>query len=209
MPFGDRLPAAPAVARAEDVRALVVEAMAVDRGVGGVRIEVRRLDDADLRPGLEESRRDVLPVRAFVGRAPDEPVVGAGPDQPVLQRRRSDVIDHAAPRPLLRSVVRRRRVERCRNAGIVARQVGADGLPRPAFVRRPPDPLVAEIERVLAPAPGQRQRPFAAVFVGESERRIDVARLPGLEVEPVDPPAVDDVRIVRVGRDLVGSRRRR
>src|SRR5438874_2487265 len=107
-------------------------------------------------------------------------------------------------RPLFGSVVRRWLVDGRRNAGIGARQIRADGLPCPAFVRRPPDPLVAEIKRMLAPAPGQWERPFAAVLVGESERRIDVARLPGLEVEPVDPPAVDHVGIERVRRDFVG-----
>src|SRR5581483_5464016 len=76
----DELPAPAAVVRAVDVRFEIVEAMAIDGGVRRLRIEVRGLDDADLRPWRERGRRDVRPVRSLVARAPDQSIIGSGPE---------------------------------------------------------------------------------------------------------------------------------
>ena len=46
----DFSPRLAAVARAKDVRAEIVEAESIDRGVRGQRIEMRRLHDRDFRP---------------------------------------------------------------------------------------------------------------------------------------------------------------
>ena len=86
---------------------------------------MRRLDDADLGPGLERRRRDVHPVRPPSSvrqiRPSSVPTQIAVPDW-----RRSDVVDHAAPRPL-EAARRSPSTDRgWRDAGIVARQVGAD-----------------------------------------------------------------------------------
>ena len=56
---------------------------------------------------------------------------------------------------------------------------------------------------MVALAEGQGQGPLAAILAGKGERRIKASGLAGLEVEAFDPAAVDDVRIVRIGRDLV------
>ena len=72
--------------------------MAVHRDVGGRGVEVRRLDPGDLGPRGEGRRRDVGPVGAAVGAAPDEAVVGAHPQQPAVPRRRGDGVDHAPAR---------------------------------------------------------------------------------------------------------------
>ena len=58
---GDRAPALAAVARAVDVGRDVVEPVPVDGGVGGVGVEMRRLDDPDLRPGRERLRASRSP----------------------------------------------------------------------------------------------------------------------------------------------------
>src|SRR4051794_7668928 len=54
-----------------------------------------------------------------------------------------------------------------------------------------------------APPPGEGKLPFAAILTGKGGGGFSVPRLAGFEVEPAAPPAVDDIRIVRVGRDLV------
>ncbi len=93
--FDDERPRLAAVVRAVDVRLRVVEAVAVDGGIRRLRVEVRSVDDADLRPRREGGRRDVRPVRPFVLRPPDLPVVGAGPEVVVGRARGSDRVDHA------------------------------------------------------------------------------------------------------------------
>ena len=75
-----------AVGRTHQIRRAVVEAVTVYGDVGGVGIEVGRLDNADLRPGGEALRRDLHPVAAAVARTPDQTVVGAGPDVARVER---------------------------------------------------------------------------------------------------------------------------
>src|SRR5205085_12237163 len=76
----DLRPRPAAVVRAVDVRAQVVEAEAVDGGVGRLRVEVAGVDDGDLAPGSQRGRRDVSPRAPAVARDVDEAVVRAGPD---------------------------------------------------------------------------------------------------------------------------------
>src|SRR5205823_6409696 len=68
----DLLPGAAAIASAQDVRAQIVEAQRVDRGVGRPRLEVARLEDAHFCPGNELLRRHLLPGLSPVARAVDQ-----------------------------------------------------------------------------------------------------------------------------------------
>src|SRR5205085_11330711 len=70
-PANDLIPCPAAIVRPDDDRSLVVDAVTIDRGISCVRIEVRRLDDPDLRPGLNLRRSDIRPVRAVVVATPD------------------------------------------------------------------------------------------------------------------------------------------
>src|SRR6185437_8428689 len=124
--------------------------MPVDRRISDIRVEMGGLDDANLRPRLKRRRSDIYPMRAVVVRSPDEAVIGADPDQAVANGRRPDVIDHPAPRSLRRGVLGRRGIEGRRNARISAGQVWADRSPGLAAVAGAEQPLVAEIERVIA-----------------------------------------------------------
>ena len=75
----DLLPRLAGIARAVDVRFVVLEPMTIDRRVRLVRVEVRRLHHDDLAPRRQLARCDVLPALAFVGRDFDQPIVGADP----------------------------------------------------------------------------------------------------------------------------------
>src|SRR5205085_4261547 len=141
-----------------------------------------RLDRPNLRPRAEGRRGNVGPMRAVVVASPDETVVGARPDQAVGERRGSDVVHNPAARSLGRRVRGGRLVERRRNTELGSRQIGADGDPGLPAIPSPKNTLIAEIERVVTLAPGQRERPFAAVIAWKGERRIDASRLPGFQV---------------------------
>ena len=191
----DRLPAPAAVAGAVDVGPAVLEAVAVHGDVGGPGVEVGGLDPGDLGPRGEGRGRDVGPVGAAVGAAPDEAVVGADPQQPAVQRRRGDGVDHAAPRP--RAGVRGHPggLQARRRSGVLAGEVRADRAPVVATVGGPEQHLVGEVEGLgAAPREGQRQRPGATVQAGNREGRVHRPRLLGAQVEPVHGAAVDDRR---------------
>ena len=78
---GDGLPGPARVAGAVHVRAQVVDAHAAHGYVGGVDIEMRRLDLRHLAPGRQRGRRDVRPARSVIARHPDKPVIRAGPQR--------------------------------------------------------------------------------------------------------------------------------
>src|SRR2546423_12118606 len=59
-------PGLPKIARSVDMSAQIVEAKAVDGGIGRAGIEVRSFDNGNFAPGLELRRRDVLPGFAVV-----------------------------------------------------------------------------------------------------------------------------------------------
>ena len=137
-------------------------------------------------------------------RAPDQAVVGADPDQPVpaaamsRYRRSRRAADPWSPYPS-RSVASSVR----RNRRLGPRQIGADRRPGLAAVARAEQPLVAEIKRVIALPEGQRQRPVRRdIRRGRRASGRRSSLWPGLEVEPFDRAAIDDVWIVGVGRDL-------
>ena len=196
-------PGAASVPSPQDVRPLVFEPVPIDRRVGNIRVEMRRLDNADLRPRLKRSRCHVYPMRAGVVRAPHQPVVGADPDQSVADRRRADIVDDSAARALDPRVPDRRRVQVRRHTGIGPRQIGTDRSPGLAAIRSAEQTLIAEVERVIALAEGQWQRPCTAIFAWKGEGWIKAAHLPGLAVQPLDATAIDDVGIVRIRRDLI------
>ena len=134
-PLRDQRPALPAVASPVDVRVDVVDPVPVDGRVDRPGVEVRGLEDADLRPGGEGLRRDVLPGFGVVPRDPDEAVVGAGPDQAVGDGREGEGVNDAAARALRVARPGGDGVEVGRDAGVLARQVGAE--PSPSGGRRP------------------------------------------------------------------------
>ena len=98
-------------------------------------------------------------VVAVVRRHLDQPVVGADPDQRRVQRRRRDRVDDAALAVAI-GVARGDVVEIRGDAGIGARQVGADLRPRLRAVGRLEEELVRVVERVrIGLREHQRLRP--------------------------------------------------
>ena len=143
-------------------------------------------------------------MRATVGRAPDQPVVGAGPDQPVPH-----LATYRCRRP-------RRAADPCSRVSFAVGGSSVGGTPGRARVRSgligvqvwPPSlvrkmPLVAEIKRVIALPHVSGSVHSPRYSPGKASVGSTLARLARLEVEPVDPAAVDDIRIVGVGRDFV------
>ena len=142
-------------------------------------------------------------MRAAVPRAPHQPVVGARPDQPVRRARGRQAVDHAPPRLDHVDVRRGRRVQGGGDGRVGPRQVRADRRPPLAAVCGAEYALVAEVEGVVARAEHQRQRPGAAVVVGEGQGGVDAAGLSALEVQLVDAAAEHGVGVVGVGGDVV------
>ncbi len=58
----DQLPALASIVRPVNVGTQVIEAKPIDRGVDGIRVEVRGIQLCDLAPGGELLGRHVLPV---------------------------------------------------------------------------------------------------------------------------------------------------
>ena len=73
----NRLPAFAIVARAIDIRRLIVEPVTINRNVSHGGIEARGLDHRDLAPVAESRRRHVLPVLAAVARQMQQPGIAA------------------------------------------------------------------------------------------------------------------------------------
>ena len=209
----------PVVARAQDVRRVVVEPVPVDGRVGRRRIVGRGLDQAHLAPRLERGWRDVLPVRPFVARELNQPVVGARPDEPLRLRRRRQGVDDAVRlgrrQPVHHGAPLRRRVS------LGAREVGADRRPARAAVGRLQHDLRAVVQRarVLRREDDRRRpvEPVAQVGARRAERRLgprrDVLHLSGAPHEAeqvaVRAAAVDHVRVAPDRARCSRSRRRR
>src|SRR5205807_8213652 len=145
-PADDLLPGPAAVVRAQQVRPEIVEAQGVDGGVGRFHIESSCLEDADLRPGNELLRGDVLPALPSVARAVDQAVVAACPEHAAVLRRRRQRIHHAA---LLRPGILRSAI--LSNVGgnlpAAACEIRADLLPGAPAVASLPDGIRGEVER--------------------------------------------------------------
>ena len=175
----------------------------------------RGLDDRDERPAADALGRDVLPRLPVVTRDVHESVVRSRPQHTALDRRLREREHRAVV--LGSGVVLRDRAARCAEAlRIVARQVGADGLPRLALVARSEDPVAAVVEHVRV-VRGQRDRrcplePVPQIARALARARLgphaDEPRLPRAAVVSRDDPlvlaGVDDVGIVGTHRDMSG-----
>ena len=110
-------------------------------------------------------------------------------------------------------VLRDRPAGRCLLRLIVARQIGADGLPALAFVGGLHQHVGADVERLgIVRRKGDREAPLEAILQrvravahGVIGPGVDVAHLAGAVVLARDQVAVgagvDDLRIARIGRD--------
>ena len=174
----DVLPGLAAIVRAIDVRLVVGEAMAIDRGVGGLRIEMAGFDLRNLAPRRHRRRRDVVPVLAVVAGDVDQAIVGAHPDGCGLQRRRADGVDHAeAIRHRLVDIFGSDGIEVRGHRRVQARQIGADLFPGLAAIARAHDELIGVIERFIGRREDLRQRPGLAVgIVGIGRRQFAAER---------------------------------
>jgi len=74
------------VARAQNVRAQIVETKRVNGGVGCLRVKVAGLDDLDLLECRHIRRRDFIPLLAAIKREMDAAIVGAGPNTVDIER---------------------------------------------------------------------------------------------------------------------------
>src|SRR5260370_36841588 len=70
------------IASAEDVRLVVVEAVAIDGRVSDGCIEMRRLNLRNLAPVSESLRSHIRPLLSTGGRDVDQPGIASHPDQP-------------------------------------------------------------------------------------------------------------------------------
>src|SRR5262249_36150874 len=90
------------IALAVDVWPEIVEPEAIDRGVGGRRVEVRGLDERHFAPGGQLRRRDVLPAFASVPGEVYQTVVGARPNRFGILERGGKRVNDAAVLALFR-----------------------------------------------------------------------------------------------------------
>ena len=178
--------------------------MTIDGHVGGVRIQMRRLDRGDLGPRAQGGGRHILPVAAAISTPPHEPVIGACPDESIIERRWADRVDDATARAGVLVVLDGARIEVCGRCGILAAQIRADCVPVPAVIRGAKYPLVAEIERVSAGfAEHEWQGPGGAVQPRVHQGRNDALRLSRAQIELVNAAAENHLGVVRVRSDIV------
>ena len=75
------LPCLPTVMRTVDIGHIVGEAMAIDRRIGGLRIEMAGFDLRNLAPRGHRRRSHIVPVLPVVASDMNQTIVGAHPDQ--------------------------------------------------------------------------------------------------------------------------------
>ncbi len=201
---GDQLPALSAVVGAVDVRTEIVEAMTIDGHVRRVGIELRGFDDSDFRPRCHRGRRDVLPMRALVARTPDLSVIRSNPDVAIGSTRRRDRVDDALPRAGTHATGGRDRVEIRRRPRIFARQIGTDDRPMLPAILRTKEALICKVKNArISRRENERQRPRRAIVSGIRDGRVDRMRLHRAQIEFVDAAAVKNLRVFRIGREVV------
>src|SRR6266567_2582874 len=175
----------------------------------------RGVDRVDLDPLGYAPGRHVLPVLPAVARDVDEAVVGPRPDHPGLERRLRDREDRVVDidpdvvfgdRPAVVSLLGR----------IIAGQVGADLFPGLTLVAALEQLLRGVVEDLrIVYRDGERSVPVEPI--PKLARRLprlklrprgDVALLPRVMVVAGDQTEVvariDDLRVLRVGRDPAG-----
>ena len=126
---GDLLPALAAVARAIDVGVQIIEAEAIDGGIGRLQVIVRSFELRDFAPGRK--RVDGLPSFPAIARELDEAVIGADPNSVDVAERRANAVDDAAMGLVAGGG---KRQETLRHAGILASEVRTDLLPMLAAI---------------------------------------------------------------------------
>ena len=164
---------------------------------------MRGVDDRDLRPRRQLRRRDVLPRDAAVRGGVNQPVVGAGPDAVDVGVARRDGVDDAA-------LGRRGRGASFVDADVgrhvprLAREIGTDGRPPThAAARRLPQAVRREVQRPRIDRRKQhRLRSDDAIGIARRRARPNLDHFAGPPVVARDLPAVDDVGIERIGRDV-------
>src|SRR5258708_4487451 len=144
--------------------------MAVHRGVSSGGIKVRSLDVSDFAPRSNFRRRNIGPTFSFVLRDVNQSVVGASPDFSGAHGRWRDGVDHAAAF-VFRSVFCGNGIKIRRDAGIFAREVRADLLPRAAAISGAKQNLRTEIEDVrIDRRKNQRKCPGVTKLSGLHQR---------------------------------------
>ncbi len=157
---------------AQDVGLVISQAMAVDRGIGGARIEVTGFHLRDLAPGCHRGRGQVLPCAAVIGCFLNQSIIGSDPDGFCVKRRRTEGVDHTeAILHRLIDIRRRDGVEVFWNFRVHARQIGADLFPGLAAVARAKDELVGVIERLICRRKDLWKSPGLAVGIVGIRRR--------------------------------------
>ena len=143
-------------------------------------------------------------MRAFIARTPDQTVVGAGPDVVVGLTRRRDRVNHALPRPGLRAIGCGDRIEIRRRSRVLTRQIGTDEGPVIPAIFGAEEPLIRKVQHArIARREHERQRPGVAIVAGIRQRWIDRLSLHRSQIEPFHPAAIQDVRVPRIGRQVV------
>lgn len=197
---GDRLPGVAHVARAEDIRPVVVLAAVAQRHIHGGRLVLRRHDTRHMRV-LREALRDAHPGTSLAVAAPDHPVVGADVEQSLALRRFVDRRDGLVVDGIGRTAHARL---------VVAREVVGEAVPGVAAVRRTEKVLEAVVDGLGVVRRDHRVgKPFAAVhFLVVGLLRIDVLRSrrvgqPQVAAHEttVEAAGIDDIGVGRIDGD--------
>ena len=143
----DLLPRLAAIVRAIDIRTQVVETESIHRCICSRSVEMRSVNLRELAPWSQFGRRHVLPVLSAIACHLNHAIVGSSPNQFGIFRRRSNRIDHTAMLAL-RRIVLNKRPKCCGNAGIFAREIGADDLPTAAAVTSREQDIRSQIKQM-------------------------------------------------------------
>src|SRR5215469_14687642 len=93
--------------------------------------------------------------------------------------------------------------QRSRHSGVFAGEIRADDLPTCAPIGGLEHDIGSKVKRTWVSArKDQRRGSVKAVFAGAQHDGRNILRLPGCTIETGSFPAIDDVWIERIGRDV-------
>src|SRR3984885_7229476 len=201
----DRLPSFSAVMRAINVRMQIVDAETADGSVGRLLIEMRRGHLRYFAPWADFRGSDVRPFFFSVASDPKSAAVGPSPQRvQVFEGWRQRVNLSAL---LFRfGIFRGHAAQACRDAGLLTRKIGTDGLPGFAAIGGLEQNVGGVIENVrIDRREHDRLSAISAVFRAAVGNGRDVLYLSGARVKPGDlfsAGAVNKLGIERIGRNV-------
>src|SRR5215472_16278646 len=163
---------------AVNVGPLIIQADAVDRGIGGLFVKAPGVELGDLAPRGHVRRSDIRPVFAAVAGDMNQAVVRARPYRVHIYIRGSYSIDDPATLRFFGQLGFAVNADTRRNLMVLAGKVGTDDLPGVTAARSFEQDVAGEIEDMRVDR-GEEQRlsPQEAVLAGTDRFRADVLDL--------------------------------